>query len=139
MPNPPDDLEAVRTITKALEPFDTETRERLIRWQYVHPTSLDPKAHNIRLSVLQRQLNDLHPADIAEIVSEVRARLPDLEPSPPLEDPEAARFRLLNIGWLWLWVHASVLFREAEERRQGCFQIATGGAPRIFCRCLAKR
>jgi len=32
MTNPPDDLEAVRNITKALEPFDAETRERIIRW-----------------------------------------------------------------------------------------------------------
>jgi len=45
--------------------------ERLIRWQYVQPTSLDPKAHSIRLSVLQRQLNDLHPADIAEILTDL--------------------------------------------------------------------
>ena len=35
-------------------------------------------------------------ADIAEIISEVRARLPDLEPAPALEDPEAARFRLFD-------------------------------------------
>lgn len=32
MTNPPDDLEAVRNVTKALEPFDEETRERIIRW-----------------------------------------------------------------------------------------------------------
>jgi len=35
-------------------------------------------------------------ADIAQIVSEVRARLRDLEPAPVLEDPEAARFRLFD-------------------------------------------
>ncbi len=34
-------------------------------------------------------------ADIAEIVSDVRERLPDLEPAPQLE-PEAARFRLFD-------------------------------------------
>jgi magnesium transporter len=45
--------------------------ERLIRWQYVQPLSLDPKAHNIRLSVLQRQLKELHPADIAEILTDL--------------------------------------------------------------------
>jgi len=45
--------------------------ERLIRWQYVQPVSLDQKAHNIRLSVMQRQLNDLHPADIAEILTDL--------------------------------------------------------------------
>ena len=35
-------------------------------------------------------------SDIAEIVSEVRERLPDLQPSPPLEGPEQARFRLFD-------------------------------------------
>jgi tetratricopeptide (TPR) repeat protein len=35
-------------------------------------------------------------ADIAEIVSDVRERLPDLKAPPPLEDPEAARFRLFD-------------------------------------------
>lgn len=45
--------------------------ERLIRWQYVQPLSLDQKAHSIRLSVMQRQLNDLHPADIAEILTDL--------------------------------------------------------------------
>ena len=34
--------------------------------------------------------------DIAEIVSDVRERLPDLKPSPALEDPEQARFRLFD-------------------------------------------
>ncbi len=45
--------------------------ERLIRWQYVQPLSLDPKAHNIRLSVMQKQLSELHPADIAEILTDL--------------------------------------------------------------------
>ena len=35
-------------------------------------------------------------ADIAEIVTDVRERLPDLKAPPPLEDPEAARFRLFD-------------------------------------------
>jgi CBS domain-containing protein/sporulation protein YlmC with PRC-barrel domain len=45
--------------------------ERLIRWQYVQPLSLDAKAHSIRLSVLQKQLSELHPADIAEILTDL--------------------------------------------------------------------
>ncbi|MBI4516397.1 MAG: magnesium transporter [Deltaproteobacteria bacterium] len=45
--------------------------ERLIRWQYVQPVSLEPKAASLRLSVLQRQLSELHPADIAEILTEL--------------------------------------------------------------------
>ncbi len=47
------------------------TAERLIRWQYVQPVSLDQKAQSIRLSVMQRQLHDLHPADIAEILTDL--------------------------------------------------------------------
>jgi tetratricopeptide (TPR) repeat protein len=35
-------------------------------------------------------------ADIAEVVSDVKQRLPGLQPSPPLDDPEAARFRLFD-------------------------------------------
>ena len=35
-------------------------------------------------------------ADIAEIVSEVREKLPDLEAAPPLDDPEQERFRLFD-------------------------------------------
>jgi magnesium transporter len=45
--------------------------ERLIRWQYVQPLSLDASAQSIRLSVLQRQLKELHPADIAEILTDL--------------------------------------------------------------------
>lgn len=45
--------------------------ERLIRWNYVHPLSLDDKAHRIRLSVMQRQVKELHPADIAEILEDL--------------------------------------------------------------------
>ena len=43
----------------------------MIRWQYVQPLSLDAKAHSIRLSVLQKQLSELHPADIAEILTDL--------------------------------------------------------------------
>jgi len=50
------------------------TAERLIHWQYVQPVSLDPNAHSIRLSVLQKQLSELHPADIAEILTDLDSR-----------------------------------------------------------------
>jgi len=35
-------------------------------------------------------------ADIAEIVSDVKERLPDLKPPPALDSPEANRFRLFD-------------------------------------------
>ncbi len=45
--------------------------ERLIQWQYVQPMSFDANIHNIRLSVMQKQLAELHPADIAEILTDL--------------------------------------------------------------------
>lgn len=45
--------------------------ERLIRWQYVQPLSLDPDAQSVRLSVVQRELKQLHPADLAEILTDL--------------------------------------------------------------------
>jgi len=48
--------------------------EQLIRWQYVQPVSLDARAHSIRLSVMQKQLRELHPADIAEILTDLDSR-----------------------------------------------------------------
>ncbi|HUI27824.1 MAG TPA: CBS domain-containing protein [Candidatus Kryptonia bacterium] len=47
------------------------TADQLIRWQYVQPVSLDERTQSLRLSVLQRQLSELHPADIAEILTEL--------------------------------------------------------------------
>ena len=47
--------------------------ERLVQWQYVQPMSLDANTHNIRLSVMQKQLADLHPADIAEILTDLNS------------------------------------------------------------------
>ena len=35
-------------------------------------------------------------ADSAEIVSDVRERIPDSKPSPAVDDPEQARFRLVR-------------------------------------------
>jgi len=60
-----------RLLRRVLPHAHYLSAERLIRWQYVHPPSLDPGAHSIRLSVLQRQLKDLHPADIAEILTDL--------------------------------------------------------------------
>ncbi len=64
--------EAIDALVHRLAPqANYLSAERLIRWQYVQPLSLDPKAHSIRLSVLQKQLSELHPADIAEILTDL--------------------------------------------------------------------
>jgi magnesium transporter len=63
---------AIDAVVQRLAPQASYlSAERLIRWQYVQPVSLDPKAHSIRLSVLQKQLSELHPADIAEILTDL--------------------------------------------------------------------
>jgi CBS domain-containing protein len=63
---------AIDTLVRRIVPRARYLRaEQFIRWQYVQPVSLDAKAHNLRLSVLQRQLSELHPADIAEILTEL--------------------------------------------------------------------
>ncbi|MEE8158073.1 MAG: protein kinase, partial [Dehalococcoidia bacterium] len=60
-----------------------------------------PWVQAIRSYVLEREPKELHSemgagaADIAEIVSDVRERLPGLQPPPALE-PEQARFRLFD-------------------------------------------
>ncbi len=61
-------------------------------WPWVQPlrTYLQQKD-----SEQLRQEMGLRAADIAEILPEVRAKLPDLEPSPTL-GPEQARFRLFE-------------------------------------------
>jgi len=61
-------------------------------WPWVQP---------IRTYVQQREPEPLHSdmspgaADIAEIVPEIRSKLPDLE-TPPALEPEPARFRLFD-------------------------------------------
>ena len=61
-----------------------------------------PWVQAIRSYVRERDPDELRSemgagaADIAEIVSDVRERLPGLEPAPTLDDPEQARFRLFD-------------------------------------------
>ena len=61
-----------------------------------------PWVQTIRSYVREREPEKLRSemgsgaADIAEIVSDVRERLPDLKSPPPVDDPEQARFRLFD-------------------------------------------
>ena len=61
-----------------------------------------PWVQAIRSYVREREPEQLRSemgagaADIAEIVSDVRERLPGLQPPPALDSPEAARFRLFD-------------------------------------------
>jgi CBS domain-containing protein/sporulation protein YlmC with PRC-barrel domain len=47
-------------------------KERFVSWKYVQPLSADPAA--LHLNIPQRQLSELHPADIAEIMEELDAQ-----------------------------------------------------------------
>ena len=47
-------------------------KERFVSWKYVQPISADPTA--LHLNIPQRQLSELHPADIADIVEELDAQ-----------------------------------------------------------------
>jgi len=61
-----------------------------------------PWVQAIRSYVLEQEPDTLRlqmgigASDIAQIVPEVQERLPDLMPSPPVDDPEQARFRLFD-------------------------------------------
>ena len=44
---------------------------------------------------LRRELG-ADAAEIADVVAEVRERIPDLGPSPTIDDPQTARFRLFD-------------------------------------------
>ena len=61
-----------------------------------------PWVQAIRSYVREREPEQLRSemgsgaADIAEIVSEVKEKLPDLKPSPQLDSPESSRFRLFD-------------------------------------------
>jgi len=46
--------------------------ERFVSWKYVQPVSSDPEV--LHLNIPQRQLSELHPADIAEIMAELDAQ-----------------------------------------------------------------
>ena len=73
-----------------------------------------PWVQSIRAYIQQKDIRQLHDdmgpgaSDIAEIVTELREKLPDLEPSPPLE-PDSARFRLFD--------SITTFFKRASQRQ----------------------
>ena len=73
-----------------------------------------PWVQSIRAYIQQKDIRQLHDdmgpgaSDIAEIVTELRGKLPDLEPSPSLE-PDSARFRLFD--------SITTFFKRASQRQ----------------------
>ncbi|MDD5005892.1 MAG: CBS domain-containing protein [Candidatus Omnitrophica bacterium] len=43
-------------------------KEKLISWKHIQPLSINPVSKTIKVDVSQRQLNDIHPADLSEIM-----------------------------------------------------------------------
>ncbi len=58
-----------RTSEGFLKLFQTQMPYNLISWNYLQP--LKPKLKTIALTVPRQMVSDLHPADIAEIISQV--------------------------------------------------------------------
>ncbi len=50
------------------------TSERLITWRYVQPLTLAGTGDAVRLKVPRRELRELHPAELAEILTELDGR-----------------------------------------------------------------
>jgi len=79
--------------------------ENLIPWDYVEP--LDPELHRIQLKISRKKLEDLHPADIADILTElgyqereeILSRLSDETAADVLEEvsPEISRFMIATL------------------------------------------
>ena len=53
-------------------------------------------AGHISRYLMQARKGATGDADIAEVVSDVKERLPDLKPPPQMDSPEQARFRLFD-------------------------------------------
>jgi magnesium transporter len=61
----------VRRLAPHARYLDTE---RLISWRYVQPLAPDLTGHALQLTVARRQLGQLHPAQLAEILEELDGR-----------------------------------------------------------------
>ncbi|MDD5291778.1 MAG: CBS domain-containing protein [Candidatus Omnitrophica bacterium] len=44
------------------------TKEKLISWKNIQPLSINPVSKTLKINVSQRQINDIHPVDLSEIM-----------------------------------------------------------------------
>lgn len=56
-------------IQKALEAFNKPIKETIIGWNYLQ--TMDPQLRHLTLNVAKKQLGELHPSDLAQILTEV--------------------------------------------------------------------
>lgn len=46
-------------------------REKLVTWKNIQPLSINPVSKTIKLNFSQRQINDIHPVDLSEIMQDL--------------------------------------------------------------------
>ncbi len=56
-------------VQKAFEAFKKPIRENIIAWGYLQ--TIDPDLRNLTLTVARKQLGELHPSELAEILTEI--------------------------------------------------------------------
>lgn len=56
-------------IQKALQAFNKPLKETIIGWNYLQ--TMDPQLRHLTLNVAKKQLGELHPSDLAQILTEV--------------------------------------------------------------------
>jgi magnesium transporter len=62
-------LRPVEALTKWF--FEYEFPEVLVSWKYIQPLASDPHKKDLKLNVVGRQLHDLHPSDLADILEDL--------------------------------------------------------------------
>jgi CBS domain-containing protein/sporulation protein YlmC with PRC-barrel domain len=62
-------IEGGQIIQKILSLFKKPIKEHIIGWNYLQ--TIDPDLRNLTLNIARKQLGELHPSDLAEILTEI--------------------------------------------------------------------
>jgi magnesium transporter len=62
-------IDGGRLIQKTLSLFNRPIKEQIIDWTYLQ--TIDPSLRNLTLNVARKQLGELHPSDLAEILTNI--------------------------------------------------------------------
>jgi magnesium transporter len=62
-------IDGGQTIQKTLALFKKPIKEHIIDWNFLQ--TIDPHLRNLTLNVARKQLGELHPSDLAQILSEI--------------------------------------------------------------------
>src|SRR5207247_7842759 len=72
-----------RGLVRRLGWSTTMGKEQLISWRYVQPLTLAATGESLQLTVARKELGRLHPAALADILTELDGPQPD----PPVRSP----------------------------------------------------